>query len=53
MRTLEYTLPSGLASVSGTTLGEKSFTFPITRRELEKALQEALIELAIMVNEEK
>lgn len=43
----EYVLPSGLASLeySGSILGEEEYRYPIKRKDLEKALQEALYEL--------
>jgi len=41
-----YILESGLASFEGESMGEKTFVFPATRKEVERALKEALEDLA-------
>ena len=51
---IKYTLPSGNASIKMTSmswLAEKEFTYPNKRKDLEKAFQEALEELARITNE--
>jgi len=42
----EYTLKSKAASYSGTEHGTKEFIYPLKRKDIIIALQEALIELA-------
>ena len=48
---MKYKLKSGLASYEGTHIGEKEFTYPATRKKVEKALEEALMELAELQEE--
>jgi len=56
MNTYEYTLPSGRASFSTTRedleFAEKEFSYPAKRKELQKALEEALIELWRIANDD-
>jgi hypothetical protein len=48
--TIRYQLPSGAAQIEGTEYGTKEMSYPLSRKELEAALMEAMWELAKIKN---